>query len=214
MSDSDKPIGRRAFIVLIVGGIAALFLGRDLFASIFSRGKRAVGTEGFRINSIAPAPGFDESTWRLSVEGLVQKPLNLTFAEFLELPQAEPVRDFYCVEGWGAEDVTWTGVKLSGLTKLAGVDSQATHLVFHSGDGTYTDSLTLEEALRSDTLLAHRLNGEPLTKDMGSPLRLVLPGSYGYKYVKWVVRIEALTLGPEGYQGYWEQRGYPADATI
>jgi hypothetical protein len=98
MSDLDKPIGRRVFIGLIVGGVAALFLGKDLFASLFGRSKRAVGTEGFRINSIASGPSFDESTWRLSVEGLVRKPLDLTFTELLALPQVEPVRDFDCEE--------------------------------------------------------------------------------------------------------------------
>jgi DMSO/TMAO reductase YedYZ molybdopterin-dependent catalytic subunit len=214
MSDLDKPIGRRAFIALILAGVAALFLGKDLFGLARGGSKRAVGTQGFRINSVAASPSFDERTWRLKVEGLVRSPLDLTFSEFLALPQTEVVRDFRCVEGWGVEAVTWTGVRLSELTKVAGVDSKATHLVFHSGDLTYTDSLTREEALRPDTLLAHKLNEEPLTQDMGSPLRLILPGSNGYKYVKWVVKIEALALGSEGYQGYWEQRGYPADATI
>jgi sulfoxide reductase catalytic subunit YedY len=214
MSDLDKPIGRRAFIVLMVAGVAALFVGKDLVGLFRGGGKRAVGTDGFRINSITAGPLFNERTWRLKVEGLVKSPLDLTWTEFLALQQTEVVRDFRCVEGWGVQDVTWTGVRLSDLMKVAGVDSTATHLVFHSGDVTYTDSLTMEEALRSDSLLAHKLNGEPLTQAMGNPLRLILPGSFGYKYVKWVVRIEALALGPDGYQGYWEQRGYSADATI
>jgi sulfoxide reductase catalytic subunit YedY len=214
MSDADKPIGRRAFIVLMLAGVAALFVGKDLFGWSRGGGKPAVGTEGFRINSIKEGPRFDERTWRLKVEGLVKSPLDLTWAEFLALQQTEVVRDFHCVEGWGVEQVTWTGVRLSDLMKVAGADSKATHLVFHSGDEIYTDSLTIDEAMRSDSLLAHKLGGEPLTQAMGSPLRLILPGSFGYKYVKWVVRIEAVTLGPEGYQGYWEQRGYPADATI
>jgi sulfoxide reductase catalytic subunit YedY len=213
-SGRDRPIGRRAFIVLLLAGAAALFLGKDLFGLFQGGGKRATGTEGFRINSIAPAPAFDETTWRLSVDGLVRRPLSLTFGEFKALSQVEVLRDFYCVEGWGVEAVTWTGVPLSEIMKLCGVDPQMTHLIFYSGDGVYTDSVTKEEALRSDTLLAHRLNGEALTKDMGRPVRLVLPGSYGYKYVKWVVRVEAVALGAEGYKGFWERNGYPSDATI
>jgi DMSO/TMAO reductase YedYZ molybdopterin-dependent catalytic subunit len=104
------------------------------------------------------------------------------------------------------------GVQVSQLLKLVEVDPKATHLVFHSGDGVYDDSLTMEEAMRDDTLLADAIGGAPLDPDGGRPLRLVLPGSWGYKYVKWVVRIEAIAA--EEYSGYWEDRGYPADATI
>jgi DMSO/TMAO reductase YedYZ molybdopterin-dependent catalytic subunit len=215
----EKPIGRRTFIGLMVAGVAALFLGKDLFAWIGrwggSGGGSSRGTEGFRINSVAPAPPFVEDTWRLTVDGLFRKPLTLTFGEFKDLPQEEQTQDFLCVEGWGVNSVVWKGLTVRELMSRADIDPSATHLIFHSGDSAqYTDSLTIEEAGRLDTLLAHGLNGEPLTPDMGSPLRLVLPGNYGYKYVKWVVRVEAVALGPEGYLGYWEERGYSANATI
>ena len=209
----DKNIGRRAFLGLMAAGIGALFLGEDLFSWLSSRGGSA-GNHGFRINSVAPAPDFDERAWRLAVDGLVENPLSLTFAEFRDIARTEVVRDFYCVEGWGVEQVRWRGVLMSEIMNLARVEPQVTHFIFYSGDGIYTDSLTREEALRSDTLLVHMLNGELLPKDLGQPVRLILPGNYGYKYVKWVVRVEAVALGPEGYQGYWEQRGYPADGTI
>jgi DMSO/TMAO reductase YedYZ molybdopterin-dependent catalytic subunit len=211
---TEKHIGRRAFIGLVAASLAALFLGKDLFSWLSGGVRRSLGSLGFRINSVAPAPGFDEESWRLVVDGLVGRPLTIIFAEFAALPQVELTRDFYCVEGWGVEDVRWKGVPVSEIMKRAEVDAKATHLVFHSGDGVYTDSLTMAEAMRPDTLLAHRLNEEPLSVDMGHPIRLTLPGNYGYKYVKWVVRVEAVERGPEGYRGYWEQRGYPADATI
>jgi DMSO/TMAO reductase YedYZ molybdopterin-dependent catalytic subunit len=211
----QKQIGRRAFLGLMVAGIAALFLGKDLFSWISRGAGTSVGTTGFRINSVAPVPEFDENTWRLTVDGLFRKPLTLTFSQFKDLPQVEQTRDFYCVEGWSVTGVQWTGVTLRELMARADIDPQATHLIFHSGDSAgYTDSLTLEEAMRTDTLLAHMLNGEALTPDMGRPLRLVLPGNYGYKYVKWVVRVEAVALGAKGYSGYWEGYGYPQDATI
>jgi DMSO/TMAO reductase YedYZ molybdopterin-dependent catalytic subunit len=211
----ERPIGRRTFIGLMVAGVAALFLGKGLFSWLSSMGGVSGGTTGFRINSVALAPVFDESTWRLTVDGLVRSPLSLTFGQFTDLPQVEPTQDFYCVEGWGVPGVKWKGVTVRELLGKADIDPQATHLIFHSGDtAKYTDSLTLEEAMRPGTLLAHRLNDEPLTPDMGSPVRLVIPGKYGYKYVKWVVRVEAVALGSEGYQGYWEKRGYSSDATI
>jgi DMSO/TMAO reductase YedYZ molybdopterin-dependent catalytic subunit len=215
--DDERPIGRRTFIGLMVAGVAALFLGKDLFAWMgrWGGGGGSRGTAGFRINSVAPAPDFVEGTWRLTVDGLFRRPLSLTFTDFKALPQEEQTQDFYCVEGWGVPDVVWKGVTVRELMRRADIDPSATHLIFHSGDSAhYTDSLTIEEAGRPQTLLAHGLNGDPLVADMGSPVRLIIPGNYGYKCVKWVVRVEAVTLGPEGYRGYWEERGYPADATI
>ena len=210
----QKHIGRRAFIGLIVAGLAALFLGKELFPRVSVGSGDGTGRGRFRINSIASAPVFDRTAWRLTVDGLFRAPMKLTFDKFLDLPQVERTRDFYCVEGWGVKGVRWRGVMVRHLMERADIDPTATHLIFHSGDGRYTDSLTLEEALRSDTLLAHEMEGVPLTPDMGQPLRVVLPGSYGYKYVKWVERVEAVALGSKGYEGYWEKRGYPADATI
>ena len=212
----DKHIGRRAFIGLVLAGIAALFLGKEVLPRVStSAGGGSPGKAGgFRINTVRPGQPFDEATWKLTVDGLVRNPLALTFSQLKNLPQVEYVRDFYCVEGWGVSDVTWRGVALSEIMARADLDPAVTHLVLHSSDGVYTDSLTLEEARRSDTLLAYELGGEPLRPEMGQPLRLVLPGNYGYKYVKWVVRVEAIAAGEKGYSGYWEKRGYPADATI
>ena len=209
-----KHIGRRAFIGLIVAGLAALFLGKEILPRIpaGAGGSSARGT--FRINSVREGPAFGRAAWRLTVDGLFRAPMVLTFDQFLALPQVERTRDFYCVEGWGVTGVLWRGITVRELMERADIDPRATHLIFHSGDGVYTDSLTLDEALRPDTLLAHQLDGAALTPDMGHPLRLVLPGSYGYKYVKWVERVEAVDLGSEGYSGYWEERGYSADATI
>ena len=214
-SQSDEVnIGRRAFLGVVIAGLAALFLGKDLFSWI-SGPRASSGTAGFRINSVGGTPEFDEDSWRLDVDGLVRKPLNLTFAELAGLPAVDRTLDFYCVEGWGVSDVGWKGVTLRELMGLADIDPRATHLVFHSSDAAdYTDSLTIEEALRPDTILAYWMNGEPLTPQMGRPLRLIIPGKYAYKDVKWVVRVEAVALGPEGYLGYWEKRGYPADASI
>jgi DMSO/TMAO reductase YedYZ molybdopterin-dependent catalytic subunit len=215
MAGLEKPIGRRAFIGLMVAGLAALFLGKPLFSALFGRVSSSTGDMGFRINSVGGTPEFDEATWRLTFDGLFRKPATLTFSEFTDLPQATRTKDFYCVEGWGVTGVAWQGVTMTEIMKRFDIDPSATHIILHSGDTAgYTDSVTIAEASRDDTLLAHRLNGQPLPPEMGRPLRLVLPGNYGYKYVKWVVRVEAVTLGQQGYLGYWEGYGYPADATI
>ena len=83
-------------------------------------------------------PAFDEATWRLTVSGLVGTKLDLTFSQFTDLPQVTVTRDFYCVEGWGVTGVEWKGVAVKELMQRAGVDSQATHLVFNSSDGVYS----------------------------------------------------------------------------
>ena len=202
----QRHIGRRAFISLMAAGFLALLLGPELLSRLHS--------SGFPINSVASGPEFDSSTWRLQVDGLVRQPLDLSFAGFTSLPQVEEARDFTCVEGWTVPGVRWKGVTLRELMARADMDPRATHFVFHSGDQVYTDSLTIDEAFRPDVLLAHEMNGQPLLADHGKPLRLVVPGSYGYKSVKWVTRVELITAGPGGYQGYWEYRGYPANAEI
>jgi DMSO/TMAO reductase YedYZ molybdopterin-dependent catalytic subunit len=206
----EKPMGRRAFIGLIIAGLAALFLGKEAWSALRSTGNGPSGV--FRINSVVHGPDFDRDSWRLTVDGLFRRPMSLSYAGFLDLPRVERTRDFYCVEGWGVTDVRWSGVQVSQIMKLADIDPKATHLVFYSGDGVYDDSLTIEEALRDDTLLADQVDGNLLPPDNGQPLRLVLPGSYGYKDVKWVAKVEAIAA--DEYSGYWEDRGYPADATI
>jgi methionine sulfoxide reductase catalytic subunit len=213
-SGLEKHIGRRTFIGLMIAGLAALFLGKEILPHVPSGFWKSLAGSGFRINSVAVPPPFKRATWTLQVDGLFRAPMTLTFDQLLGLPSVQWTRDFYCVEGWGVTGVVWKGVTMRELVRRADIDPQATHLVFHSGDGVYTDSLTIEEALRPDTLLAYEMNAKPITMDMGQPLRLVLPGNYGYKYVKWVTRVEAIVAGPEGYSGYWETRGYPANATI
>jgi DMSO/TMAO reductase YedYZ molybdopterin-dependent catalytic subunit len=212
--DAGVRIGRRAFIGLMIAGLAALFLGRDLFSAVFRRTADSAGN-GFRINSVGGTPEFDEFTWRVTFDGLFRKPATLSLSEFKTLPQVKRMRDFYCVEGWGVDGAEWTGVTLREVMTRFDIDPAATHIVFHSSDSAkYTDSVTSEEASRDDTLLVHALDGQPLPAEMGRPLRLVLPGTYGYKYVKWVVRVEAVALDAKGYSGYWEVRGYRQDATI
>jgi DMSO/TMAO reductase YedYZ molybdopterin-dependent catalytic subunit len=230
----EKNIGRRTFLGLLAAGVVAFFAGKDVIPRLVSSGSSPVTTTlsggpsggstttteaesptaGFRINSVEKGPAFDSAAWRLTVGGLVGAPLTLTFADFIALPQTTVVRDFYCVEGWGVTDVEWQGVLVSELVQRATVDPTATHLIFHSGDGVYTDSLTLEQAAAEDVLLAHRVNGVELPPDMGQPLRLICPGRYAYKNVKWVERVEAVDIEQTPFEGYWEARGYPTDADI
>jgi sulfoxide reductase catalytic subunit YedY len=156
-------------------------------------------------------PTFDRRTWRLRIDGLVEEPVDLSYDQLLALPRAEQVSDFHCVTGWSVNDVHWAGVRFRDLLALVRANRDVGALKFVSAERPYSDSLTLDEALLPDVMLAYEMDGEPLTRAHGAPVRLVIPEMYGYKGVKWVEQIE-LAAVPE--TGYWEERGYDTDAWI
>jgi DMSO/TMAO reductase YedYZ molybdopterin-dependent catalytic subunit len=156
-------------------------------------------------------PNIPLSRWHLRVDGAVENPLDLSWQDLLALPQAEDVSDFHCVTGWSVPKVHWKGVRFRDLFAAARPKPRARAVVFHSAEEPYVDSLELDQALLADVMLAHSLDGRPLSQAHGAPARLVIPEMYGYKGVKWVKRIE---LAPAYVSGYWEQRGYDSDAWI
>ncbi|HWI66107.1 MAG TPA: molybdopterin-dependent oxidoreductase [Symbiobacteriaceae bacterium] len=175
--------------------------------------KPAVRSKGrFRVYTVVePMPQFDARTWRFTVKGLVEKPLTLTWDEFTALPKTTQVSDFHCITGWSVYDVTWEGVRLGDLLDLAGVKPEATHVKFISGDGEYTDSVSLQVARMGDVILPWAMDGSPLPTALGGPVRLIIPEMYGYKSVKWLQEIELVAAE---HIGYWENLGYPADAWL
>jgi DMSO/TMAO reductase YedYZ molybdopterin-dependent catalytic subunit len=147
----------------------------------------------------------------LEVDGLVERTMRLDRTAWLALPRTQETRDLHCVEGWSVADLDWEGVRVSELLSRAGPRPDGRFVTFHAYDGTYTDTLTLAEAQAPDTLLADTLDGRALPAEHGGPLRLVIPSQLGYKNVKWVVRLEVTATRA---RGYWERRGYPAEAPI
>ena len=166
----------------------------------------------FRINTVErPTPTLDPSTYRLVVDGLVERPLSFTLDELQQFPSVKQVSDFHCVEGWGVDNVRWEGVRFQTLAEMAGPKKDAGFVTFYSGGDVYKDSLSMSQALLPDVLLAYRMWEQPLPKDHGYPLRLVMPRMYGYKGPKWLTRVEFV---PYRETGYWEQRGWQIDAWI
>lgn len=141
-------------------------------------------------------------TWRLEIAGLVESPRALAYDELLALPQAELMADIHCVTGWSHYGMSFTGLPLRTVLARAKPTPDARFVRFAAYSARDHDtSLPLDLALE-DTWLVHRVNGEPLTREHGWPLRTVTPSRYFYKSLKWVHRVELLG---EDRLGYWER---------
>ncbi|MBI5503083.1 MAG: molybdopterin-dependent oxidoreductase [Deltaproteobacteria bacterium] len=150
-------------------------------------------------------------TWRLDVDGMVDNPLSLGFADVIALARQDQVMDFHCVEGWSVYDVPWNGVHLSTILELARVRASASYVAFHTVDERYNESLRREVALEPHTMLGYGVGGYTLPLDHGFPLRVVAPRLLGYKNAKYVRRIELRTTPLEGY---WVRAGYPYEGEV
>lgn len=171
-------------------------------------------------------PEIDHATYRLKVTGLVNKPLSLSLDELRNMRAADLVAGFECsgnrrpLQGL-ASNGRWTGVPLRAVLERAGVKPQAREVVFfgadhgqeevefrtqkYTVDQQYGRSLSRDQALAPEPFLAWALNGEPLTRHQGAPLRLLVPGWYGAPNVKWLAQIHAQE---EQYLGKYQARWY------
>lgn len=157
------------------------------------------------VNSFRGTPAIDPFVYRLTVDGMVNKPLRLSLQDLQKLPFTSMVIRHVCVEGWAAI-VQWGGVKLRDILAIAQPLSQAKYAYFYSADGYY-ESWDLDSVMHPQTLMAYQKNSQELTPENGAPLRLASPIKLGYKLSKWVTRIE-LTDELTVKKGYWEDLGY------
>lgn len=156
-----------------------------------------------RNNAIQGTQYIDRDTYRLTVTGLVGRPLNLTYGDLLALPAYSEIVYMPCVEGWGFT-AKWTGFRITDLLKMAELSPDATYVLFRSADG-YSSGLPLSYIVARDTLMAYGINDVTLPPDRGFPLQVVAADKYGYKWAKWVTSIE---IGDKEVEGFWESRGY------
>jgi DMSO/TMAO reductase YedYZ molybdopterin-dependent catalytic subunit len=155
------------------------------------------------------APKMDADSWRLKVEGLVDKPIELSLDQIKSRPRKELIATLECSgNGAGANfmgaigNARWAGTSLAALLKDCGVRAEAVEAAFWGADSgkekirdaeydqNFARSLSMADAMRDDILLAWEMNGQPLGADHGFPLRLIVPGWYGIAWVKWLTRIE------------------------
>jgi DMSO/TMAO reductase YedYZ molybdopterin-dependent catalytic subunit len=220
VSAKGSPVGRRLVLGMIGLGAVGIAFGRPLsqalnntVAAVFPGMNGAIpGLGGFRIYTVTDGyPAMDPTDYRLAVTGNVAAPLSLTMDDLAALPQTQMTKDFQCVTGWRVDDVPWSGVLLADVLAAAGADLESSALRFICFDGAYTESLTMEQALRPDMLVATTMFGEPLTREHGAPVRLYVAPMYGYKSAKWLSEIQVVDAV---VPGYWEQRGYDIDAWV
>jgi DMSO/TMAO reductase YedYZ molybdopterin-dependent catalytic subunit len=155
-------------------------------------------------------PHIDTNTYTLTIDGEVDNPQKLSWAQVLKLPKVASTSDFHCVEGWSVLDCHWEGIRFAEIEKLCKPKPVAKAATFECADN-YTTSLFLTELAGEDVLLAYRLNGETLEEGLGFPLRLVVPSKYAYKSALWVTHIR-FTRTKE--LGFWERRGYSDTAEV
>ncbi len=169
------------------------------------KGQRLSSITDFRENSIKGPQLVEEASYRLRIDGLVNKPQTYTYRDVIDKHKKySKVLTLSCVEGW---DVTilWEGILVRDLLKEAGVKSNAKIVIFHARDG-YTTSFPVSYLMKNDILMAYKMNGVTLPSERGFPFELVAEQKWGYKWIKWIERIEL--SDNLNYKGYWESRGY------
>ena len=164
-----------------------------------------------RENAIKGTQNINVSTYRLEITGLVNNTVDYTYEQVISSFQKyQKVVTLFCVEGWSAK-ILWEGFLVDDLIKQAGVNSSAVGVIFYASDG-YSTELPLDYVTNNHIIIAYKMNGLVIPPERGFPFQLVAESQYGYKWIKWVTKIE-LTDNPN-YLGYWESRGYPNNATL
>ena len=222
---------RRAFLKKVAAGAAVLVAGGLVARVVVEVVKSAQPAQIFHTKGILPAEitpndqfyvvsknifdiNVNAAKWKLDVGGLVDTDLRFNLEELNALPAVEQFTTLICISNEVGGDLVsnarWRGVRLSHILGEAGLKNEVTEISFRAADG-YSESIPLERAMRDEVLVTYEMNGEPLNSKHGAPARLLVPGLYGLKSVKWLTKIVAEDTD---YQGYWQVRDWTDDATI
>ncbi len=168
----------------------------------------------FYVQSYAQPPQLTGEQWQLEITGAVQNPLRLTLSDILQAAQEEFYLTLECIGNVTGGDqignALWRGTSVLPFLQEARVQPEAVEWVLHGAD-SYETTLPIADVLRPDVRLVHQMNGQPLTPAHGYPVRILIPGRYGQKQPKWLVKMEAITRSK---QGYWERQGWSNRAEI
>ena len=203
--DREAPIGRRVVLTMAALGALGVVIGakvQNVVGDALGSGLGGLlpGGDRFRIYSITGSyPLISKRNYRLKVSGLVDRPLELTLNDLKAMPPTRLVKDFQCVTGWRVPRVHWVGVRLADVLDAAGVRDSAVALSFDSYDNADSESLTLDQARRSDVIVAYEMLGAPITTPHGGPVRLYVAPMYGYKSLKWLSGIRVVDRVEPGF---------------
>lgn len=216
----EATIKRREFIRTAVAGTAFLGFGgavvhlaahdltREARAELRPDGRPRL-PPGQRVLEMLRPMGGDEGdgkteTFSLKVHGLCKRPFAIDYVNLLKLTQVERTADVHCVTGWSMLGGKWKGVQVAHLATLAEVKPEARYVIFEAAHG-YTCNVPLRYALADNAMLTYRLNGKPLARAHGAPVRGLVPDLYFWKSAKWITGIRFVV---DDQPGYWERRGY------
>ena len=175
------------------------------------QGKNLSSVNDFRENSIKGPQYVDIATYELEVTGLVEKPLTFTYDEVIDgYKHYEKVVRLDCVEGWSA-NILWEGMLVRDILNDAVVLPETKAVIFHAYDG-YTTSFPVDYIMDNDIIMAYKMNEITMPAERGYPFQLVAESKWGYKWIKWITKIEL--SDNEHHRGYWESRGYSNDADL
>jgi len=177
----------------------------------YYNGKKLSMIKDFRENSIKGPQFIDKEKYRLEITGLVINPKIYTYEEVLNNHKSyKKLIELNCVEGWSV-NILWEGVLVKDLLAEAQVLPRAKVVIFHSYEG-YSTSFPLDYILNNEIIMAYKMNNVTLPAERGFPFQLVTQGKWGYKWIKWITKIELSE--DTNYRGYWEQKGYSNDGNL
>lgn len=174
------------------------------------QGEKLSSISDFRENSIKGVQYVDIKNYALKIEGAADKNLSLSYDEVLNHDKYSKTVTLNCVEGWSVK-ILWEGVLLKDLLEEAGIKPESNTVIFYAYDG-YSSSLPLKYILDNDIILAYKMNGVTIPPERGFPFQVVAEDKWGYKWVKWVTKIELSS--DENFKGYWEKSGYNQNGDV
>ena len=230
--NSEPNISRRTFItrffsLAFVAGLSALALKFGLSNPQVKDGttqsKRKLITqitpteEFYKVSKDETVPDITMNEWKLTVDGMVDRQLSLNYQDIIGFQSSEEFVTLECIGnpigGNLIGNARWKGISLNHILEESGIVNETKNILFEADDG-FNNSISFSRAMDGDAFLVYEMNSEPLTREHGFPLRLLIPGFYGYKSVKWLTKIHAID---EHFLGYWESRGrtnYPIIKTM
>ena len=175
------------------------------------KGENLSSVNDFRENSIKGTQYVSEEDYQLEITGLIANPINYSYDQVIDdFDNYKKAVRLNCVEGW-AVNILWEGVLVRDLIKDAGPLPEVNTIIFHAYDG-YTTSFPIEYVMDNDILMAYKMNDITIPPERGFPFQLVAESKWGYKWIKWITKIEL--SDDASYEGFWESRGYSNDGDL